>query len=102
MIGLQVDRLDKAGIVDAALADPRFGRDVAIHKSCFFREAGVNYHQAVSGHLHIVPAAEPLKALSDDYEAMVEEGLLEEVEPFDVLMARCRQIEVKVKELAPS
>jgi hypothetical protein len=33
---------------------------------------------------------------------MVEEGLLEEVEPFDVLMARCRQIEVKVKELAPS
>lgn len=97
-----IDRLDKAGIVDAALADPDIGQDVAIHKSCFFREAGVDYHQAVSGHLQIVPAAEPLKALSDDYEAMVKEGLLEEVEPFDVLMARCKQIEAKVNELASS
>jgi hypothetical protein len=96
-----VVRLDEAGIAAAALADRQVGSAVARHKSMFFAEKGadgtqVDYDAAVNGGLRLVPAGEGLAALSKDYGKMVDDGLLlEDAEPFKVLMDRCADIEAR-------
>jgi len=57
----------------------------------------IHYAAAVNGGLQIVPAGDGAKALAEDYGRMVDDGfLLEEAEPFDVLMARCAEIAARV------
>jgi len=93
-----VVRLDDAGLADAAFADRELANAVARHKGMFFAEKAadhepINYAAAVSGGLRLVPAGDVLKALEDDYARMVEAGLLlEDAEPFEVLMDRCADI----------
>ena len=92
-------RLDDAGVVASALADRRIAQGVAAHKAVFFGEKDasgkwVDYREAVAGGLRLVPAGDALSALADDYARMVEGGwLLDEAEPFDVLMDACQAIE---------
>lgn len=92
-------RLDDAGVVARALADRGLAEGVAAHKAAFFREKDasgkrVDYGAAVAGGLRLVPAGDALSALADDYARMVEDGwLLDEAEPFDVLMDACRAIQ---------
>ena len=92
-------RLDDAGVAARALADRELARAVARHKAMFFRENDSNrqridYHAAVSGNLRLVPSGAAQEALAEDYAAMVAIGmLLDEDEPFDRLMERCREIE---------
>lgn len=92
-------RLDDVGIVASASADGRIAEEVAAHKAAFFREKDasgnwVDYGSAVAGGLRLVPAGGALSALADDYARMVEGGwLLDEAEPFGVLMDACRAIE---------
>ncbi|MCY3927137.1 MAG: nucleotidyl transferase AbiEii/AbiGii toxin family protein [Acidobacteria bacterium] len=92
-------RLDDVGVVARALADRRIAEGVAAHKAAFFREKdatgnSVDYGAAVGGGLRLVPAGGALLALADDYARMVEGGwLLDEAEPFGVLMDACRTIE---------
>lgn len=92
-------RLDDAGVATQALADRELARSVARHKAMFFRENDhtgrrIDYKAAISGSLRLVPSGAAQKALADDYANMLASGmLLDEDEPFDVLMQRCALVE---------
>ena len=97
-----VTRLDIAGFVDSAAADSALCRAVAAHKTLFFAEstpegAPIDYHAAVSGGLALAPIGAARRALAEDYQRMVEDGLLmDDAEPFDDLLNRCRALADKV------
>jgi hypothetical protein len=94
-----VARLASAGYGNTAIADPALRAAVAEHKSIFFAEKDkqgnpIDDHAAVSGALQLVPTADALAALADDYARMVEDGLLlDEAEPFDALLAQCQAVQ---------
>src|ERR1700733_13559152 len=96
-----VTRLDAAGFADAAIADKALARAVAEHKAVFFAEKNthgevIDYHAAVGGALQLVPNDGALAKLAVDYQHMVDDGLfLDDVEPFDTLLERCRAIQQK-------
>ncbi|MFZ3082353.1 nucleotidyl transferase AbiEii/AbiGii toxin family protein [Rhodoferax ferrireducens] len=96
-----VTRLDAAGFANAAIADKALAQAVADHKSMFFAEKNpkgdvIDYHAAVSGGLQLVPGDGALAKLAADYQHMVDDGLfLDDVEPFEGLLARCRVIQQK-------
>jgi hypothetical protein len=100
-----VTRLDAAGFVDSAIADKALACAVADHKSVFFAERNtqgkvIDYHAAVSGGLKLVPDNEVLAKLAIDYQHMVDDGLfLDDAEPFDALMERCRAVEQKANAI---
>jgi hypothetical protein len=93
-----VVRLDEAGFAATAYRDRDLAQAVARHKGMFFNEkafdrSSVDYMAAVSGGLRLVPTGDGLKALEEDYARMVDDGLLlEDAEPFGVLIARCADI----------
>ena len=97
-------RLDEAGFRERALADRELALSVARHKAMFFRmnDSGgkpIDYEAAVSGGLRLVPAGDARKVLVDDYASMLASGLLlDEGEPFDVLMDRCAAIEARAND----
>lgn len=99
-----VTRLDGAGIADAAIADKELATAVADHKRMFFNEKSssgelINYQIAVSGGLCLVPENAALETLATDYRRMVDDGLfLNEVESFDALLLRCKDIERRANE----
>lgn len=96
-----VVRLDEVGYARKALADRALALSVARHKAAFFREknAGgqwIDYGAAVSGELRLVPDSFARNALERDYERMISDGmLLDDAEPFDRLIERCADIEVR-------
>ena len=96
-----LSRLDEAGIAAQALADRALGLSVARHKAMFFAKSDacgerIDYNAAVSGHLQPVPEGARRAVLADDYAKMLADGmLLDENEPFDTLIERCAQIEVR-------
>ena len=100
-----VTRLDAAGFAEAAIADSRLARAVADHKSVFFAEKNrhgevVDYHAAVAGGLQLVPDDDALAKLAADYQQMVDDGLfLDEAEPFETLLDRCRAIQAKANAI---
>ncbi len=96
-----VARLDAAGFADAAIADKVLARAVADHKAVYFAEKNshgevIDYHAAVAGALQLVPDDDALAKLAVDYQHMVDDGLfLDDAEPFDTLLERCRAIQQK-------
>ena len=90
---------------DAAVGDHALALQVAQHKAMFFAEkdAGghwIDYVQAVSGGLQLIPEGESLIALERDYAAMLDDGLLSSSQPsFAELMETCRAIEDRVHTL---
>ena len=94
-------RLDDAGYAATALGDRGLAVSVARHKAAFFREkdaagAWINYERAVSGELRLVPSGTARDALQQDYRRMVDDGmLLEDAEPFGVLLERCADLEAR-------
>jgi len=100
-----VTRLDAAGFADTAIADSRLARAVADHKSVFFAEKNqhgevVDYHAAIAGGLQLVPDDDALAKLAADYQQMVDDGLfLDEAEPFEALLDRCRVIQAKANAI---
>jgi hypothetical protein len=96
-----VTRLDAAGFADAAIADKVLARAVAEHKAVFFAEKNshgevIDYQAAVAGALQLVPDDGALAKLAVDYQHMVDDGLfLDDAEPFDALLERCRAIQQK-------
>jgi hypothetical protein len=94
-------RLDAAGFAEAAIANKALARAVADHKSVFFAEKNargdvIDYHAAVAGGLQLVPDQGALAKLAADYQHMVDDGLfLDDVEPFEALLDRCRAIQQK-------
>jgi hypothetical protein len=93
-----VVRLDDSGFATAAFADRELAHAVARHKTMFFAEKAadrsqIEYAAAVGGGLQLVPVGDGAKALAADYARMVDDGLLlEEAEPFEMLMERCKDI----------
>ena len=100
-----VARLDEAGYAGKALADRALALSVARHKAAFFREkdAGgqwIDYGAAVSGELRLVPDGFARNALERDYERMISDGmLLDDAEPFDLLMERCADLEARANDV---
>lgn len=98
-------RLDDAGYADRALGNRREALSVARHKQIFFREKDndgnwVDYEAAVSGNLQLVPEGNAYAALEEDYERMVNDGiLLDDEEGFGELMRRCAELEDKANSL---
>ena len=98
-------RLKDAGLARRAIADRETANAVAAHKAMFFREKDasgrrIDYEAAVTGGLRLVPAGDSLTTLADDYARMVDDRLLlEEAEPFDVLMDACRAIAEEANRL---
>ena len=96
-----ITRLNLAGFADKAIADKNLAGAVADHKSIFFAEKNtqgdaIDYHAAVTGKLRLVPNKSALTNLATDYQHMVDDGLLmDDAEPFDVLMAQCLEIQQK-------
>ncbi|MGI4935884.1 MAG: hypothetical protein ACRYF5_03925 [Janthinobacterium lividum] len=102
-----VARLDTAGFIDLAIGDKELGKAVADHKSVFFPEKSplgelIDYHDAVSGGLHLVPSDDALATLASDYQHMLDDGLfLDVAEPFEVLLERCKIIQQKANAKLP-
>lgn len=99
-------RLDDVGLADAALADRGLAHAVAKHKGIFFAEKfpggePIDYGVAVSGGLRLVPDDKALSALASDYQHMIDDGLLlDDGEPFEILLERCATIERRANDLA--
>ena len=97
-----VTRLDAAGFADSAAKDRALAHAVAAHKSIFFAESmpdgkPIDYRAAVTGALDLAPSGGALKTLAEDYQRMVADGLLlDDAEPFDLLMERCHELALKV------
>lgn len=98
-------RLDAAGFADSAAADRELAKAVAAHKSIFFAEAApdgtaIDYVAAVKGALVLVPKGDACTALADDYQRMVEDGLLmDNAEAFDSMLERCQALADKVNAM---
>lgn len=90
----------------SAASDHELSRQVAEHKSMFFAEKDVDggkvdYFQATSGDLRLIPQGPSLGALAKDYAAMLEDGLLAFDQPtFETVMASCAAIQDEINRLA--
>jgi hypothetical protein len=95
-----VVKLDDAGFGAKAIASTAIGDEVAVHKSLFFREAGVDYFAAVQGALQLVPEGQAIKSLEQDYELMRESNMFISVEPepFAVIIDRCKDIQARANK----
>jgi len=98
--------LAKTTHFDSAASDHELARQVAEHKSMFFAEKDVDggkvdYFQAISGDLRLIPQGPSLDALEKDYAAMLEDGLLAFEQPtFETVMASCAAIQDEINRLA--
>ena len=96
-----VVRLDGSGVADHAIADRQLALAVASHKSFFFKEKAsddstIDYIQAVSGGLVIVPPDQWIDPLKSDYAEMLDSGmLLDDAMDFDEIINHCRDIQAK-------
>ena len=94
-------QLDVVGIASRALDNRALAVSVARHKSMFYIENDafgqrIDYEAAVKGDLQLVPFGDAYASLAEDYARMLEHGmLLDDSEPFDSLMQRCREIEAR-------
>ena len=92
----------------AAINNYELAHSVAVHKSVFFSEKNslggkVNYFDAISGGLKLVPLGQGLNALRADYNLMLDEGLLSSVKQqptFDEIMDKCKGIEDEANAIA--
>ncbi len=76
-----LDCLDRIGVAQKAFNDRSLGNDVARHKQIFFRENDISgkpidYKEAVAGSLCLVPTGYAHEMLGQDYQKMLEAGLL--------------------------
>lgn len=100
-----LDCLDQIGIAQKAFEDRALAATVAEHKQHFFRETDTNgqvidYATAVAGSLSLVPAGEPLEALRQDYQKMIDAGLMRsDAVGFDELMGKLADQQKRANEL---
>ena len=69
-----LDRLASAGVAEAAMGDRDLAIEVAQQKEDFWRKPSINYAQALSGDLQLVPTGIGRAALEADYPAMTLQG----------------------------
>ncbi len=93
--------LDQSGHAGRALTDRELAQQVADHKSAVSAVKEVDYREAVTGGLTLIPEGELESLLRADYAAMVEHGLLDDAAPsFDELMTRCRDLQTRANTAA--
>lgn len=96
-------RLEETGHLPEALAAQDVAEAVAIHKNAFFVEKDasgnrIDYLEAVHCGLTLLPSGSGYDALRQDYQRMVEEGLLVGTsERFEILMTKCSEIQAQLK-----
>jgi hypothetical protein len=101
-----VTRLDAAGFAGGAAKDRALAHAVAEHKSNFFAESmpdgrPIDYRAAVTGALDVAPSGDARQTLAEDHQRMVEDGLLlNNAEPFEVLLQRCQALALPVNAAA--
>ncbi len=94
-----LDCLDHAGLAAAAISDRNLALDVARHKQHFFRENDksgnvIDYAEAVSGSLCLIPTGEAREALGHDYQQMLDAGLLQSnAATFEKLMEKLSSLQ---------
>jgi hypothetical protein len=94
-------QLNTRGLTEPAITNRTVAVAVAQHKGMFFRETDVNYLDAVSGGLILVPEGDKFEALRQDYQAMISEGLLLEDAPsFDMMISHCLAIQNEANQAA--
>lgn len=94
-------RLQAGSVATKAVHDRSLALEVARWKSLFFHESGVDYDLAVNGHLRLVPTNHARDALRDDYDRMVEAGLLHAAGPtFDEILTICADLETLINDSA--
>jgi hypothetical protein len=92
----------KTAYLDSAVNDRVLAQKVAEHKSMFFSEKDaedkkIDYFQAVSGTIQLVPIGDSRASLGRDYSAMLQDGLLALDQPdFGDVMDSCREIEARI------
>lgn len=79
----------------AAVKDVDLLRQVATHKSIFFREAGAHYELAVPGTLRLAPTEAQQVEIRKDYEQM-KEMYFGKVPDFDEVMTGIRKLEREI------
>ena len=88
----------------SAVADKELANEVARHKGWFFREkdksgSTIDYKRAVNGEIGLIPDGEAFDALNADYDAMIDDGLLEVNSPtFAEIVDTCRGIEKRIND----
>ena len=83
------------------MRDRALAMEVAQHKEDFWRKPPIDYFQALSGDLQLVPTGDGRLELEADYAAMSSSGMLRgEVPTFSALMERMAQLEQQCNELA--
>jgi hypothetical protein len=103
-----LDRLARAGIVEAAVRDGLLSAEVAQHKEDFWRamdadEQPIDYLCALSGNLQLLPIDAARQALESDYTAMADSVMLRGQFPgFPELLARLSQLEEHCNAFARS
>jgi len=98
--------LDRSGYGALSGQDRVTAMAVARHKYMFFRENDrdgnpVDYLDAVSGNLSLIPVGDARAALASDYERMLASGMLLDVgESFEQLLEKCADLEQRTNKLA--
>ena len=93
--------LDEKGLADKALSDVEIAVRVARHKNVFFPENDfdgkrIQYLEAVSGKLQLVPEGKAYEILETDYRKMLDDGMVPDVDrTFQHLMLKCQDIQNK-------
>lgn len=103
-----LDRLARAGIAEAAIGDRLLAAEVAQHKEDFWHvtdaeDQPIDYHQALSGNLQLIPTDAARQALESDYRAMVDSGMLRgEFPGFAELLEQISELEEQCNAIARS
>lgn len=89
----------KSPLLQLAVRDHDLARQVAQHKNLFFIEKDadgkkIDYLNAATGGLRIIPSGQSRTALEKDYQLMIEDGFLSAAQPdFDDVLNACAIIE---------
>ena len=98
--------LSEKGLADKALSDVETALRVARHKNVLFPENDsdkqyIDYLEAVSGKLEMVPEGEAYEILERDYQKMLDGGMVPDVDrTFQDLMLKCQDIQKEANSQA--
>ena len=95
-------RLAATERIQASLDDKSWLEQVVRHKTMFFQEkdqAGtvIDYRECLTGHLCLVPDGVALEALQEDYNSMVQDGiLLAQAPAFSAVLEQCARLQADI------
>lgn len=95
-------RLASTERIQNSLMDKSWLEQVVRHKAMFFQEkdqAGIpiDYRECLNGHLCLVPDGSAREALREDYNSMIQDGiLLTQAPEFDIILKQCAHLQAKI------